>query len=202
MAGIGLYGVYYSKAVFVDGAISKYSGASQMGKAISATFTPASNAAAPLYANNSIAEIDPNVANGGQLSVTLDRLKEAAQADIYGLTAVTSTVTVSSASVSGTGFDFTGSEESAPVGVAFIRQKQEDNSRNYHEVVVFAHVVFQPPEETANTKGQTLEWQTPSLTGTVSGASSALGSKPWKQTRTFPSQAAAIEWISTVFSAT
>lgn len=200
MAGIGLYGVYYSKAAFTGGVITGYSGPYEMGKAISATFTPSSNAAAPLYANNGIAETDPNVANGGELQLTLDRLKAAAEQDLYGLTAVTSSVTVNSTTVSGTGYDFYGNEQAAPVGVAFIRQKQEDQSRSIHEVVLYAHVVFQPPDESINTRGETLEWQTPTITGTVSGASSALGSRAWKQTRTFPSQAAAIEWISGQFA--
>lgn len=202
MAGIGLYGVYYSKAVFNDGVISKYSGVQEMGKAISATFTPASNAAEPLYANNGIAESDPNIPNGGELSITLDRLKAAAQADLFGLTAVTSSVTVGTSTVSGTGFDFTGTEQANPVGLAFIRQHQEAQNKDIHEVVLFAHVVMSPSEEDAQTRGQTLEWQTPSITGQVSGATAALGTKPWKQTRVFPTQAAAIAWITECFVAT
>ena len=66
MAGIGLYGVYYSKATLnSDGVLQSYGGVQTMGKAISATFEPVDTNSNPLYANNGIAEKDAAGGAGG-----------------------------------------------------------------------------------------------------------------------------------------
>lgn len=196
MAGIGLYGVYYAKATVSDGAVTAYGDWEQMGKAISASFEPTEADNNPLYANNAIAENDASAGSGGTLTLTLDRLTQDAAADLFGLTATSSNVTVNSTTVTGTGFDYTGNEQSAPVGCAFIRWNQENDSRDIHEVVLFRNVTFAPPSIDAQTLGESIEWQTPEITGTVIGKEGD-GTKPWYVTRRFPSQAAAVQFITT-----
>jgi len=200
MAGIGLYGVYYSPAVITDGVVTGYTGASIMGKAISASFEQAEPDDNPLYANNAVAEHDSHAGSGGTLTLTLDRLTQAAVADLYGLTIKTSTVEVASTDVTGTGFDYTGDEQSKPVGVAFIRWCQENDDRNKHEVIIFRNVTFGFPSIDAQTLGETIEWQTPEISGTVIGKEGD-GSNPWFKTRVFPSQAAAEQFIENEFAA-
>lgn len=199
MAYIGLYGVYYSKATLSDGQITGYNGVSTMGKAISASFTPQDSGENNLYANNAIAETDAAAAAGGTLSLTIDRLKADAIADLFGLTKTTENVTVNSTTVSGSGFDYTGNESAATVGVAFIRQKQEDNDRNYHEAIIFSAVTFKYPSDDAQTLGDSVEWQTPTIEGTITTNS---GAKPWCKRFTFPSQAAAEAFITGYFAST
>lgn len=193
MAGIGLYGVYYSKAVLTDGVLTGYSGVQQMGKAISASFEPAETNGDPLYANNGIAERDAAASAGGTLTLTLDRLNAAARTDLYGLTATTES--------DGTGWNYTGNEIANPVGVAFIRWRQEDNSRNFHEVLIFSYVTFSPASEEYQTMGESVDWQTPELSGTVSGGA-VTGAKPWRKRFTFSSQADAVAFITSYFAAT
>ena len=195
MAGIGLYCVYYSKATISNGAVTGYSGVSTMGKAISASFEQTEPDDNPLYANNGIAEHDSHAGSGGMLTLTLDRLSQSAAADLYGLTVKTSNVTVAGTSVSGTGFDYTGDEQSVPVGVAFIRWCQENDDRNKHEVVLFRNVTFGFPKIDAQTLGDQIEWQTPEISGTVIGKEGD-GTNPWFMTRVFPSQAAAVQLIT------
>lgn len=194
MAGIGLYGVYYSKASLTDGVVTGYNGVEQMGKAISATFEPAEADANPLYANNGIAERDAAAGAGGTLTVTLDRLKADAAGDLFGLTSATSVVS----GVTGTGFDFTGNELSAPVGVAFVRWAQEENSREHYQAVIFSYVMFSPPSEEYQTMGESVEWQTPELSGIVSGGA-VTGALPWKKVYEFPDQDSAIAFITNYF---
>lgn len=196
MAGIGLYGVYYSKCVIEDGVLTGFSGVQQIGKAISATFTPADNNNNPLYANNCIAERDAAAGAGGELSVTLDRVDRAAMADLFGLTAKTETV----GEVTGNGFDFTGDELAAPVGVAFVRWAQEGNNRALYQAVIFSYVTFNPPTDDYATMGESVEWQTPELTGTVSGGA-VTGALPWRKIFDFPDQASAIAFITSYFTA-
>lgn len=202
MAYIGLYGVYYSKCVIDSdtGVLTGYAAApAQMGKAISASYEPADSDDNPLYANNGIAERDAAIATGGTLTLTLDRLKAQAIVDLFGLTLTTESVVVDSSTESGIGFDYSGTETANAVGVAFIRQKQEDNDRNHHEVVIYSYVTFSMPSEEAETLGESIEWQTPEIEGTVSG-SSVTGSYPWKKVFTFDTQAAAIQFIEDYFT--
>lgn len=203
MAGIGLYGVYYSKGVITDGVLTGYTGANQMGKAISATFEPTETDDNPLYANNGIAERDASASSGGTLSLTLDRLSEDAYADLFGLTKTTVNVPLTpggQAGVTGSGFDYAGDELSAPVGVAFIRWAQEDNNREHHQAVIFSYVTFTAPSDEYQTKGESVEWQTPEIEGTVSG-SAVTGAKPWKRVFDFTTQEAAIAFIEQYFAA-
>ena len=198
MAGIGLYGVYYSKATISDGVVTGYSGVQQMGKAISASFEQAEGDNNPLYANNAIAENNASSGSGGTLTLTLDKLSQAAFGDLYGLTSKSSAVTVGGTAVTGTGFDIDGTEQAAPVGVAFIKWHQENDDRNKHEVIIFRNVSFKMPNIDGQTMADTIEWQTPEIEGTVVGAD---GTHPWYMTRVFPSQAAAIQFITDQFAA-
>lgn len=199
MAGIGLYGVYYAKATLVNGAITGYGTVKQMGRAISASYEPAESGQNILYANNSIAETDTALVAGGELTLVLDRLIPEARADLFGLTQTTKSVTVDSETVTGSGFEYDGNESAAPVGVAFIRQSQELQDRNIHDVVIFSYVTFNEPTEEFETLGESVEWQTPEFTGTVSGAS-VTHPYPWKTLMRFASQEAAIQYINDYFA--
>ena len=196
MAGIGLYGVYYAKASLTNGVLTGYGGVKTMGKAISATFDPAEANDNPLYANNGIAERDASGGAGGTLTVTLDQLDRAAMGDLFGLTAATSVVS----GVTGTGYDFTGNELSAPVGVAFVKWNQINNDRSNYQAVIFSYVMFSPSSESYQTLGESVEWQTPELSGIVSGGV-VTGAKPWKKVYDFATQEAAIQFITNYFAA-
>lgn len=196
MAGIGLYGIYYAKATLADGVVTGYGTVKDMGKAISASWEPAEVGGNPLYANNGIAERDAAAGGGGTLTLTLDRLKQAAAEDLFGLTAATTVIS----GVTGSGYDYTGNEISAPVGVGFIKWNQEDNNRNHYQALVYAYALFSPPSESFQTMGESVEWQTPEISGTVSG-STVTGSFAWRAMRDFPDQASAKAFIDAFFAA-
>ena len=197
MAGIGLYGVYYAKANITDGVLTGYTGGIQtMGKAIRASFEPAAANESPLYANNGIAEKDAGAGGGGTLTLTLDRLTQDAYADLYGLTVKAATVLTS---VGGTGFDYDGDEIGNDVGVAFVKWNQEDNSRAHYQAVIFSRVLFNAPSDSYQTLGESVEWQTPEISGIVSGGA-VTGAKPWRCDMEFPTQEAAIAYINAFFA--
>lgn len=196
MAAIGMYGVYYALATVANGVVTGYSGGLKtMGKAISASFEPLAADENNLYANNAVAETDASAASGGTLTMTLDRLTQEAAADLFGLTVEQVSVTSGESTVQGTALKYTGNEESAPVGVAFIRQHQIDNSRAYHEVVLYRRATFAMPSESAQTMGESIEWQTPEISGTVTGLEGD-GTNAWYESVVFPTQAAAIQYIT------
>ena len=203
MAGIGMYGVYYSKATIANGVVTGYAGVKTMGKAISASFEPNTPDDNPLYANNAVAENDSSGASGGTLTLTLDRLTQEAAADLYGLTVEDVEVTVGDThgtQVDGTALKYTGNEQSAPVGVAFIRQNQVDGVRN-HEVILYRRANFSMPADSAQTMGESIEWQTPEIEGTVMGLEGD-GTNAWFEQVIFPTQEAAIAYITKYFAAT
>ena len=194
MAKTGMYGVYYAKAVLRKNIVVGYTGGvKMMGKAISAEFTPSVSDSDPLYANNAEAESNASGASGGTLKTTLDRLTMEAAADLFGLEEKKVTVTVDGKEVEGRSLDYTGMEQSAPVGVAYIRENQEDNVRS-HEVVLYRRAVYSMPTEKAQTRGEKIEWQTPELEAAVSGMEGD-GTNPWYRSVVFPTQAAAIAFI-------
>lgn len=202
MAGIGMYGVYYSKATITNGVVSGYAGVKTMGKAISASFEPNTPDDNPLYANNSVAENDSSGASGGTLTLTLDRLTQEAAADLYGLTVEDVKVTVGDTpgtQVDGTALKYTGNEQSAPVGVAFIRQNQVDGVRN-HEVILYRRATFSMPADSAQTMGESIEWQTPEIEASVMGLEGD-GTNAWFEQVIFPTQEAAIAYITNYFKA-
>ena len=202
MAGIGMYGVYYSKATIANGVVTGYAGVKTMGKAISASFEPNTPDDNPLYANNSVAENDSSGASGGTLTLTLDRLTQEAAADLYGLTVEDVEVTVGETpgtQVDGTALKYTGNEQSAPVGVAFIRQNQVDGVRN-HEVILYRRATFSMPADSAQTMGESIEWQTPEIEASVMGLEGD-GTNAWFEQVIFPTQEAAIAYITNYFAA-
>lgn len=200
MAGIGMYGVYYSKATIANGVVTGYAGVKTMGKAISASFEPSTPDDNPLYANNAVAENDSSGASGGTLTLTLDRLTQEAAADLYGLTVEDVEVTVGDTpgtQVDGTALKYTGNEQSAPVGVAFIRQNQVDGVRN-HEVILYRRATFSMPADSAQTMGESIEWQTPEIEASVMGLEGD-GTNAWFEQVIFPTQEAAIAYITNYF---
>lgn len=202
MAGIGMYGVYYSKATVANGVVTGYAGVQTMGKAISASFEPNTPDDNPLYANNAVAENDSSGASGGTLTLTLDRLTQAAAADLYGLEVEEVSVNVGTSPgtpVEGTALKYTGNEQSAPVGVAFIRMNQVDGVRN-HEVVLYRRATFSMPAEEAQTLGESIEWQTPEIEASVMGLEGD-GTNAWYEQVIFPTQEAAIAYITQYFAA-
>lgn len=197
MAGIGMYGVFYAKATVQNGVVTGYTGGTKMmGKAVSASFEPNTPDDNPLYANNGEAENGSSGASGGTITVKLDRLTLDAAADLYGLQVVETQVTVNGEQVTGRGLRYTGMEQSAPVGVAYIRMNQEDGVRK-HEVVLYRRATFSMPSENAQTMGESIEWQTPEISGSVMGMEGD-GTNRWYEIMVFPTQAAAIAYVESV----
>lgn len=201
MAAIGMYGVYYAVANKVDGVVKDYKGHKMMGKAISASFEPSTAEDNPLYANNAVAENDASGASGGTLTVTLDRLNQAAAEDMFGIKLEEVTVEADGSlpeQATGKALKFTGAEVSVPIGMAYIREKQEDGKR-MHEVLLYREATASMPNESAQTRGESIEWQTPEITFNVAGRDAK--NSPWFEMVTFDSQEAAEAYIRSKFKA-
>lgn len=201
MAGIGLYGVFYKKCIKEGSVTTGYDGSlAMMGKAISAAFEPNSPEDNPLFANNGTAENDSSSGSGGTLTQTLDRMTLETASALYGTTVEKVSVKIGETTVEGTEIAYKGTEQSVPVGVAYIKLQQEDGVRT-HEVVFYREVTYSRPGDEAQTMGESIEWQTPEIEGTVAGLQGD-GSEPWYRASRWPTQDAAIAYIFTLFGET
>lgn len=197
MAGIGLYGVYYAKCKKTGGVVTGYDAPDIMGKAVSASFEPNTPDENPLYANNSVAENDISAGSGGTLSLTLDRMDLETHAALYGSTVQPVQISVNGSQVEGEEIVYKGDETSSPIGLAYIKLQQEDGERK-HDVIFYREVTMTKPSDEAETMGESIEWQTPEIEGTVMGAQGD-GTEAWYRIARFPSQEAAIAYIYQLF---
>lgn len=182
MAKIGLRNFYYSVAtVNSTTGILTYSGATKPGKAVSFNFDPTvSNA--ELYADDALAESDTSV-NGGSCTMGIDRYDLATAAALLGHTESGDVVT-------------SNVDDVAPyVGLGRIVTIMQDGALKYR-AVFFPKVKFQEGSSSDTTKGQTTEFGTYELTGTVS----ATASGDWRKEKVFDTQSAADSWLQSLMT--
>lgn len=179
MAKIGLKNFYYSPATedASTGALS-YNGATKPAKAISFTFEPQVSDAT-LYADDAIAEKDTSV-NGGTCTMGVDRLDEETQSALLGHT------------VAEGGEETSNTNDVAPyVGLGRVVTLMQDGALKYR-AVFFPKVKFQEPSSDNTTKGETTEFGTYEISGTV--VPDAEGN--WRYKKTFASEAEAVTYLT------
>ena len=190
MATIGLskpyYGIYSSNGTtvtYADGAV--------MGKATEANIEISTTEDNNLYGDNAIAETDRRFASGTLTLSTTDLSPEVSKA-ILGLTeqAVTGIDGVTDKDVKELVYD---DNQVAPyLGIGFIIAKKVNGVLKWRSVIL-TKVMFSVPADAATTQGETIEWQTPELSGTIMRDDSST--HVWKKEATFSSEAQAEAYI-------
>lgn len=177
MAKIGLKNFYYSVATedATTGAIT-YAGATKPAKAISFTFEP-NVSDATLYADDAIAEKDTSV-NGGTCTMGVDRLDETTQSALLGHT------------VSGEEETSNTGDVAPYVGLGRVVTLMQDGVLKYR-AVFFPKVKFQEPSSDNTTKGETTEFGTYEISGTV--VPDANGN--WRYKKVFDDEDDAVNYL-------
>lgn len=184
MAKIGLNNFWYAHLTEAQDGTPTYGGAKNLGKAVSCSVS-ISNNSATLYADDALAESDTSF-QSGTVTLGVDDDREATFADLLGH------------SVTEEGEVISNSNDTAPwVGVARIIVKLVNNVRIY-KVVILNKVKFSEPSDDDNTKGESVEFSTPSIEGTVA----TLNNGDWKDVKTFSTKDEALAFIQTVFGTT
>lgn len=184
MAKIGLNNFWYAKLTEAQDGTPTYGGALNLGKAVSCSVS-ISNNSATLYADDSLAESDTSF-QSGTVTLGVDDDREATFADLLGHTVTEEGEVISNAN------------DIAPwVGLARIIVKLVENVRIY-KVVILNKVKFAEPSDDDNTKGESVEFSTPSIEGTVA----TLANGDWKDVKTFSTKDEALAFIMSVFGAT
>ena len=190
MATIGLSKPYY--AIYAEaGGVGSYSDGAVMGKATEANISIETTEDNNLYGDNGLAETDRRFANGTLTLSTTDLSQEVSKA-ILGLTeqAITGIDGVTDTSVKELVYD--DAQVTPYLGVGFIIKKKVNGAYKWRGVVL-PKVMFSVPEDAATTQGESIEWQTPELTGTIMRDDSAT--HVWKKEATFTTEAQAEAYI-------
>ena len=190
MATIGLSKPYY--AIYAEaGGVVSYSDGAVMGKATEANISIETTEDNNLYGDNGLAETDRRFANGTLTLSTTDLSQEVSKA-ILGLTeqAITGIDGVTDTSVKELVYD--DAQVTPYLGVGFIIKKKVNGAYKWRGVVL-PKIMFSVPEDAATTQGESIEWQTPELTGAIMRDDSAT--HVWKKEATFSSEAQAEAYI-------
>ena len=138
-----------------------------------------------MYADDAVAENAREFIDG-DITINQDELTDTMKKDLLGNTA--ETVTVGSESVE----EIISKDTDEPpfVGFGYIQPKIVDKVRQYR-AIFFPKVQFSEPDESSETKGQNISWQTPVIIGKIMRRIDGH----WKEEVTVPSLAIAIAWL-------
>ena len=178
MAKIGLKNFYYSVATedASTGALT-YAGATKLAKAISASFEPTVSDAT-LYADDAVAERDASV-TGGTLTLGIDRFDIDTAAALLGHT-------------TNDGELVSNVNDVAPyVGIGRVVTLMQDGAYKYR-AVFFPKVKFQEPSSDNTTKGETTEFGTYEISGTVIPPVDGN----WREEQVFDTESAAVAYLT------
>ena len=165
MATIGLDRLYYAKITENDAGEETYGTPSQLAKAISADLS-VELAEATLYADDGASEIVKEF-KSGTLSLGIDDIGSTAASDLTGATIDKNKVLISASEDGG-----------EPVAIGF-RAKKSNGKYRYFWLY---KVKFGIPATNLTTKGESIEFSTPTIEGTVLRRNKldGQGKHPWK----------------------
>ncbi len=177
MAKIGLNNFKYSKLTEVDG-VPSYAGAKVLGKAIDCKVA-IEKYEAELYADDGLAESDYSFKKG-TITLTIDEDDDTVFAELLGHEVDEEQ-----------GEMIRKDTDVAPyVGVGRILTKLVNGVYKY-KVEFLPKVKFSEPEQEESTKGDSIEFKTPSIEGTVT----KLEDGTWSKSKTFTSKEEAVAYL-------
>lgn len=184
MAKIGLNNFRYGVLTEGTDGTPTYAGPQTPGKAVSCTVDITNNDAS-LYADDALAESDTSFA-GGTVTMGIDEADLATQAALLGHT------------ITEGGQMTRNTNDIAPyVGLGRVVTKMVNNVIKYKAEFLYK-VKFSEPSQEDNTKGESVEFATPELEGTVA----ALANGNWSEAQTFDTKAEAIAFIEELLGKT
>lgn len=153
------------------------------GKATSVNITP-NYSEASLHADNILDEYVKDFRDG-DISLGVDRIPAEHSNTLFGHTYSSSDKETT----------YSASDAAGYVGVGFYVTKIEDGKRSYEASILFK-CAFAEAANSFTTKGDSIEFDTPTLEGKVA----SLDDGVWKKTRVFDTEAAAQGWLQTTLN--
>ena len=182
MAKIGLSNLIWSKLTEASDGTPTYDGAHTLGKAVSASVSITNNSAT-LYADNVVAESDTSFQTG-TITCGVDEDADTVFAELLGHTNTEGTVVKSA------------SDAPIWVGLGRIITKMVSGVL-YYKAEVLYKVKFAEPSQDDQTKGESIEFNTSEIEGTIA----TLADGKWSTSKTFTTKDDAVGFINTIFTA-
>ena len=179
MATIGISKPYVATYSNTSGT-STYSSGVVMGKSTTATLTIDGSDANILYADNGPAESAVTF-GGATLTVGTDDIYEDSARVFLGINAGEDGEIV---------YDDT--QEIPYVGIGFIVKKQQSGT-TYYQGVIFPKAKANNPDFSANTQGESIEWQTPEISFSI--MKDDTSTRVWQRNKLFETEALAEAYI-------
>lgn len=177
MPYVGLAKPYIAK--LVNEKTKKYSDGFKCGKAMSVNITPNYNEA-KLHADNQLSEYIKEFKDGTMVLGT-DRLPREADRVCFGHETTEDGVTYKTG------------DSANYVGTGFCVDEMLDGVKKYVATVIYK-VKFGEGAEDYTTRGENIEFKTPSISGTISG----LSSTEWREKKVFDTEEEAETWVKKV----
>lgn len=184
MARIGLTNIWFSKLTEAADGTATYEGATQLGKAVSTDFSP-NTSDAKLYGDDVLAESD-SAATGGTLTLGVTEDDDTVFAPLLGH------------EINGGHVTYTADDAAPYVGVGYILSKMVNGVRKF-KVDFFYKAKFKDMQVSQQTKGEAIEFTTPTVEGNVSVLSDSKGT--WRETETFNDLSAALTFLKNLMAA-
>lgn len=184
MAKIGLNNLKWGILSEVGETVT-YGAMQSLGKAVSANVSITNNSAV-LYADDAIAETD-NTFSNGTITLTVDDDGDTVFAPLLGHEID-----------SNTGEMIRNKNDEPPyVGVGRIINKMKNSARLY-KVEFLSKVKFAEPSQESNTHGETTEFGTQQVEGTIATLENGM----WSKTKTFTTHSEALAYLASCFGQT
>jgi phi13 family phage major tail protein len=192
MAIKGFRACRYAKYNNAAGVVT-YSSLGTLAKTVSISVTWNKSDDVKLYGGDSIAEIGKGGVTGADVTLSTTGLTQQNNIDILGVE-VKSVAGNSSVEVLHTG------TVSPYLGLGYIEWHEREGTESF-VAVILPRMFFSIPTDAATTKGESIEWQVPELSGSAlqSEQADASGNYPFRYRASFATAAAALAWIDEFF---
>lgn len=196
MPKVGLSRPYVARYSENGAGTVSYSGGVRAGRAVEYSFSVNDTGSDNnFYCDNEVGESSSGVFSGGELSWTVAELEQAISEMILGLH--TEQIEVGEDTVEELVYD---ESMASPYLGAGIIEKMIVRGQTKWRGIVFPKVQFAVPEDAATTQGETIEWQTDTITASVLRDDSTT--HKWKRTAVFDSESKADAYICHVLNIT
>lgn len=181
-----------------DGNVVRYTNGFVCGSAIEYGVEIETTDNNPLHGDNRVIENDYGKFNGGTLTLNTSDLTQIDSRRLLGLKEVQVSVGEKTVTELVTDDD----AKSTPKGFGIIEEHQIDDVDKYRAVIL-CKVNMNTPAEAATTRGESIDWQTKEIEGTIgrSDENTANYKHPWKREAWFDSEEEAMEYLRTVLNA-
>lgn len=164
-----------------------YTGGLQFAKAVEYSTSFGDKKANSLYADNGISERQ-NIFSGGEITLKTDDLDQEASKLLLGIREEEIAYNGKTARVL-----VNRSDDISPyLGLGIVVQGQRNNAP-YYTAIILPKIAFSTPEDAFKTQGESIEWQTPSIPGTIMRDDTP--EHKWRYKAEFPTEAGAVEFI-------